>query len=421
MINQDRKFKLHWGQSSVMDAKQRYLAMLSGTGGGKTALGSIWAMRNFDLNPGPAIEDSGIICAPSYKVLEQSTLLRFFEFFPPGQAGTWNKQKGEFIPYNSKGAKIFLRSMDKPESIEGIVARWIWADEAALMKRMAWTILQGRVGFKMGKILLTTTIKGMNWIYNDVFLKYKDGKPDYYAIQFASIANPAYPKEEFERARREMDPRTFKMRYLAQFEKMEGLIFPDVNYCDPLPIGNTWKVWTSGDFGFTASHATAIYWHADSGERIYTFAEYYKTGRLMREIAQGYADICSNQYRPDTFFFDPSAQQEAAELESIFKHDKEFTEKYPWLSQIKFKNAFNKVDLGIDAVQTAIKTKRWWIVKSNCPNLADELETYARDEKENIIKVYDDGCDSARYGIASYTTPSSQIQENNDEIFIGEL
>ena len=55
--------------------------------------------------------------------------------------------------------------------------------------------------------------------------RWRAGDPGIRVIQFASTANPAFSREEFEERRREMDGWKFRMFYEGQFERPAGLIY----------------------------------------------------------------------------------------------------------------------------------------------------------------------------------------------------
>ena len=232
----DKIFRLHSGQEKIWLSDKRFLLASAGTGGGKTALGAHWLMNEFTKYP----KEDHLMLAPDYKIMDQGTLKRFFEFYPPGEYGKYFQQKREYIPVNSEGGKIYIRSMDDPESIEAVVARSIWADEVSKMKRMSWPVIQARIGFLMGRFLGTTTPRGQNWVFKELYQRWKKGDPDYFVSQFSSTLNPRYPKEEFERARRTMSPEMFAMRYLGEFSRLEGLVWSRPNFINQFHIPVNW-------------------------------------------------------------------------------------------------------------------------------------------------------------------------------------
>ena len=100
---------LHPWQDKAWHSKKRFICFCSGVQGGKTFFGSIWIINE--------IESSGwsdfIILAPTYKVLQQSTLQKFFDIAPRGY-GVHNKSDSTYK--TRTGKTIFFRSADKPVS-----------------------------------------------------------------------------------------------------------------------------------------------------------------------------------------------------------------------------------------------------------------------------------------------------------------
>src|SRR3990167_2490743 len=92
-------------------------AIVAGVQSGKTSTGVYWAGKKIQEFP----QGTGIIAAPTYKILQQATLKKFFETFP--ELAVYHKeQKGEInLP---TGGIIYIRSMDNPFGAEGITADW---------------------------------------------------------------------------------------------------------------------------------------------------------------------------------------------------------------------------------------------------------------------------------------------------------
>jgi len=365
-------------------------------------------------------KDDGIIVAPNYKTLNQGTLRRFFQFYPPGKTGEFKKNDMEFIPYHSEGGKIFIRSAENPEeSLEAAVVRWVWGDEASLLKLIAWDVIQSRVGFLEGRVCFTTTPRGQNWLYYDFYKHWRAGNPDYFVSQFPSILNPKYPRREFDRVRETMSSSKFAMRYLGSFEKLEGQIWPNPRFKKGFRIPRDWKTWVGVDFGYTKGHETAFIFFAESPktERVYAWNEYYRPKLLMSEHAEGFLKCCEDK-QPTDVFFDSAAQQEAAELEAYLKSP-EVRARYPWTKKLKFMNAFKSVELGIDAVEEGFNSRKLWIFEDRCRNFQDEIRVYARDEDGSVPKVYNNACDAGRYGYASLFAASSKHKKRKAAIITG--
>jgi len=364
------EIRLHSFQVKAWESKKRFIAFCSGVQGGKTTFGSVWVLNEAqERGPGEYI-----ILSPTYKILKQSTLTKFFEIMPQGY-GTYNKADSTFETID--GRMFFLRSAEKPESIEGITAKAIWADEASLMKPNAWLIMQGRVSATRGRILLTFTPVALNWIYHELYKRWKDGDPDYEFIQFRNVDNPYFPKEEYERAKRTLTETQFKLRYEGVFTKAEGLIYPDFgpqHIIDDFQPPDDWLKIGGIDFGYN-NPFVALKGALSPDDVLIIYDEHYKE----RELLQDHAKRLDQEI---TYFADPSGKREIEELLAM---------------GFDIQSADNDVNIGINKVNERIKTSRLKVCR-RCRNLIDEFETYRwEEEKDRPVKLNDHACDSLRY------------------------
>jgi len=326
-----------------------------------------------------------IWCGNTYKILQQSTMQKFQELVPQGW-GTFNKAESVFRTID--GRTFFLRSAEHPESIEGITAKAIWADEASLMKADAWLMMQGRVSRTQGRILCTFTPIALNWIYKELEkdkARVLRGDPsDIEFIQFRSVDSPYFPKEEFERARRMLTPTQFQLRYEGIFGKAEGLIYPDFskyNIVDDIAIPKDWTKAGGIDWGYN-NPFVALEGALSPDDVLFIYKERYKNRCLLKEHAE--------YLNPDiTYFADPSGKQEIEEMIAL---------------GFDVQSANNDVNLGIQKVNERIRPTtdnsrsiRLKVFKS-CVNTINEKSLYRYDkDKEKPVKEDDHCMDSERY------------------------
>src|ERR1041384_4028836 len=243
-------FKQQW---EAFNFKSQFGAAIGGVQSGKTFLGSVWAGKKINEFP----DKDGIIAAPTYKILQQSTLVKFFTQFPSLKK-FHKEQKGEIeLP---TGGKVFIRSMDQPFGAEGITAHWIWMDEAGQMSRLAWTVAKSRIAMTGGQILLTTTPYDLGWLYLDFYQPWQRKEdPRLSVFTWKSTDNPNFPKEHYEAEKRALSPEEFARRYEGAFTKMEGLVYdlPQDQIIEPVEI-NTKDIICGLDFGFTNPAAGVV-------------------------------------------------------------------------------------------------------------------------------------------------------------------
>jgi hypothetical protein len=209
---------LHPGQQAIMDNNARFLFYVSGTGAGKSCLVPIWLESEIRKKP----LGHYIIAADSYNRLEQQTLLQWFKHMKYNDlAGQWNQ--GKHVYTLSSGGKVFFRSLDEPTSIESIHASAIAVDEALILPKAAWDIIEKRVFQQLGRVLVTSTpYKNKRWV-QEIIDKAKAGDPNYYVYQAGSIINPSVDHAEVERQRQRLPKWRFDMDYLGLLSMPEGV------------------------------------------------------------------------------------------------------------------------------------------------------------------------------------------------------
>jgi hypothetical protein len=216
---EEQRIELFPKQFAAFGFKTQFGAAIAGVQSGKTFLGSVWAGKKIQEFP----QGTGIIGAPTYKILQQSTLPKFFQNFPMLRK-FYKEQKGVIeLP---TGGLIFCRSFDQPLGVEGITANWIWLDEAGQMPRLAWTISKSRVAMTGGQIFISTTPYALNWLYEEFYLPaFRHEDPRLSVYTWPSIENPNFPKEHFEAEKKRLSPEEFARRYCGEFAKMEGVVY----------------------------------------------------------------------------------------------------------------------------------------------------------------------------------------------------
>lgn len=371
-----RTFRAHFHQGQVLKSGARFTAAFAGTGGGKTWIGPIWLANEVMKYP----TDTFLIGAPTHKILRNATmptLIRQWE--DTVLAGEYKEQKGHYLLHT--GGIIYCLSMDNPYGNEGVHARAGWGDEAGLWSYMAWIVWQARLGQKQGRSLFTTTPAGLNWCYTDLYQRWKGGDPDYNCLTWNSEANPAYPEEEVERARRSMSPAMFAMRYRGQFVRAEGLCHPEFHTClvDEADLDMAKLIGESCggmDFGF--ENPTAIYnCILTRDDILYVMEEFHQTHKVLDDFTRW-------MKRGAIYGCDPSGAG--------------------WIEELNRRGLdarpaeTNDPDVRVAALEARIRTGHLKVLRRRCPELIDESETYCFDEKTGKpMKVKDHGMNALQY------------------------
>jgi PBSX family phage terminase large subunit len=384
-------FRLHKFQEKAFSSVKRIVAMAAGIQSGKTHLGALWlGNRSGQCNPG----DNLIICAPTYKILQQATLPKFLSIYK--QFGTYHKVDSVFKFYN--GVTCYIRSLTDPSACEGITdVEGIWLDEGGLISKYAWE----------APIMITTTPYALNWLYM-IWEEWKRGdRDDVEFVHFKSKDNPYFPDEEYDRQKRLLDSRRFAMKFDGEFGKMEGLCYEKVNYCKSHPLPSGTRYFAGIDWGYT--NPTAISIRAVTPDGIhYRVAEFYKSGMMIDEIV----NICAQRkqlYDIEVFIGDPSAP---ANIEALNR------------GGVSCIPGNNDVRAGIDAQSLLFKEEKFFIFEDDNPLGRDEYSTYHypelkeykidEDQKEpEPVKAHDHGCDADRY-VTMYLSTAAKTRRAGD-------
>lgn len=391
-------FVLHKGQEAVIDSTARFIACVCGIQSGKTTVGSMWLCREIWDNHEKGIHGDYLISAPTAKILEQSTLPKHRGIMPADWA-TWHEGKQFFeLPWpnseTGQPSRIYVRSLDNPEHIEGTTLLAAWIDEAALAESAAFINIQGRLSRYKGRCILTSTPYSSKWIRRMVFEPARANDPDYAFFSWDSNANPAFPKDEYERARKSLPEDVFKRRYQGQFVTAEGLVYKDfLEERDVVPAFDIPSSWTRfGGLDFGHDKPTACICIAEDTEKgiFYVYRELYKRESLLKDIAN-FLNIENLSW----VLADPQGAQNIAELNRFY-------------GRPEVKPADNKVDIGIERIQTLLREGRLKFMRGRCPMTVEELENYhypaKNDDKadgaEKPVKKNDHACDALKYAFS---------------------
>lgn len=384
-----KQFPLHPKQWEAFIARERFVAAIAGTGGGKTAMGPVWVMRKIqelsqqrDLEVEPIL---GMIVAPTYAILARATAPTFVSSLKDTDL------EGRYVPTQNRYylpremGVIWMLGADNPTGLEGGQFDFIWGDEGGQLKYDAWIALQGRTGQRQAQILFTTTPYGENWLYHRFFLMAKRGDVNYKVVQWSSNVNPAYPEEEYHRAKGAMSAQRAAQRYDGLFTRLSGLVYPDFGSC----ILDTHSTPPDGekvggvDFGFNNPFAAlggTVYIDEKGHDVLYIHYE-----RYLREITiPVHAEAIPSDHM---WWADPASPDAIATLRR---------------QGHKVRKAKNAILPGVDAVNNRIYTGCLRI-SPECVALIAEADAYRYPEKddetygEQPMKSNDHALDALRY------------------------
>jgi hypothetical protein len=354
-------------QEQLIFSDHKITVALTGIQWAKTTSGAWWMKRRIYEHAEKG--DNFIVCAPTYKILKQSTLPAFLKVME----GDGEYKYGEDEFHTKWKTKVYMRTGTDPDSIVGITdVRAIWGDEAGKFGLYFWENIQGRASFKNAPIMLTSTPYAMNWLFRDVLRPYKAGlRPDINLVQAKSCDNPYFPMEEYERRRRTMDPRRFNAMYNGEFEKMHGLVYDcfddEIHVVEPytLPIGT--KFHAAVDWGTTHPFVITVRGITPGGDHVQV-SEFYKTGFTITDMVQ-VAQKLKQVWGIHIFYCDPA---EPGYIEEFNRNG------CPAIG------AKNDIRVGLDLQYSLIKSGKFKVFAGSNPYTLDEVESYHYPEPKDL-------------------------------------
>lgn len=240
----DITLNLHDGQLETWQSAARIVAMIAGSQGGKTAFGPVWLYREVYGN-GEDFAGRGagdyIAATASYDLFKLKMLPALREFFEHllKVGRYWSGDKiieladpvtGKFLAQRADDpmwGRIILRSASSEGGLESTTAKAAWLDEAGQDEFTldANEAVDRRLTLNEGRKLITTTPYSIGWLKQQIIDRADGVEID--VINFESIANPQFPKAEFERLRRNMPGWRFNMFMRGLFDRPPGMIFSD--------------------------------------------------------------------------------------------------------------------------------------------------------------------------------------------------
>jgi hypothetical protein len=265
-----------------------------------------------------------------------------------------------------------------------------------------------------GRILLSTTLYDPGWVDTEIIGHAKNGgkteladlgeggiveitdnkKADIGVVQFDSVLNPMFPREEFELARASLPADEFEAFYRGRRIGSRTLVYDcfdrPMNTCPRFAIPDEGTRFMGLDFGGTNTAAVKV-WEEPTSLRLYVYAEYLAGGRRAGEHAD--ALLLGEPGRPVTYGGAASEGQWRTEFAGG---------KLPVRQP-----AVSDFDRGVNRVYATFK-QRELIIFEDLTGLLTEIGTYRhkRDRFGNVMNEVEDKnsfhrLDALRYVISS--------------------
>lgn len=385
---------LHEGQSRAWQSTARIVAVISGTQGGKTSFGGWWLWRE--------IQQQGagdyLAVAPTYSLFKLKLLpelrnifehiLNIGRYWSSAQViELCDPETGHFWAERADDpmwGRIILRSAVAKGGLESATAQAAWLDEAGQddFSKHAWEAVLRRLSLNRGRVLITTTPYNLGWLKVEIYDRWKAGDPSIDVIQFTSLANPAFSREEYKERKAKMDNWRFRMFYGGQFERPAGLIysaFADAyrdNYghkVKPFDLDPAWNKFIGIDPG-GANNAFVMAAHDHVNDIYYIYDEMLLGGLSTPQLYSKLA-IKTLGYKPD-----PELQPGPPFVAYYIGQQAESQQRRDW-RQAGANNVqgppHNDLEAGIDSVIEWLRTYKVFIFDT-CTGIIGQLNEYRR-------------------------------------------
>ncbi len=393
---------LHPKQKLILDIVKRFNAAVAGTGGGKTVCGAVWCVKQIERAIRQYGKCLGFIVAPTYKVLARATVPTFVDALKGTALEGIYKASQSYYELPNNWGRIWTQGADNEGGLEGGQFDFVWGDEGGQFRKKVFDAIIGRTGAKEAPILITTTPYGLGALY-EWYKKWKSEDADYNFVIFPSIANPAYPQAEFERAKRSMTPEKFRERYLGEFLRMEGLVYPKLQ--DALITTTTDEILTLLSLPGKSVGGIDYGWNDPFCALAAKIPSISSNDGKFRE---GVAYVWYERYKSETPLEEHAAALPKPIGNSILWFSEHVPENIMKLRKggFRVKKAKKAILPGIDVVNSRFYSGTIKIIENRCPAIVTEGEQYVyepnRDDEiigDKPIDKDNHAMDSMRYMI----------------------
>lgn len=273
--------RLHPGQTRAWDSKRRQVFIIAGTQSGKTSFLPLLLNREI-IERG---EGDYLAVTATYDLLKLKFLPEMQRFFVDTFGWEYSPSERMIVKqYKPRMfTRIILRSADAEGGLESATAKGAILDECGQDRFGvgAYEAVMRRLSLARGRLLAGTTPYNLGWLKTLIFDRWRAGDENIDVIQFKSIMNPAFPKEEYYERKKTMPAWKFEMFYNGNFSRPAGLIYDnfddELHTCPRFNIPASWERYVGLDFGLV-NLAAVFYAKEPRTNRYFLYRTYHSGG-----------------------------------------------------------------------------------------------------------------------------------------------
>jgi PBSX family phage terminase large subunit len=378
-------------------------AYIGGFGSGKTHVLVLQTLR-YSTTP-----SRGLIGAPTYRMLEDTTQRKFFELCPSNWI--YEFRKASNVVRLTNGTEILFRSMDSPGRLSSLEFDWWAVDEIGEVSLETFRMLQGRsrkVGGIHRGIVVGNPAGLAHWTY-DYYIKLAAQYPTRYRLVQASSYENTFLSTEYTLDMEisfGVNTPYYRQFVLGEFCAFEGAYwqnfslatYPQGHIIDPKQVYSLFK--SVPHFGrvidFGHEHPFVCLWYVTDNHTIVFIDEYHKRHGLIREHVYEInrkEQLLQARYGAHNTIVNYTDHEAQVRAEIANCRDDQGE-----LIGFDCIPAEKRVMEGILLVQTLFEKKQC-LITLDCPETLREVPSYRAKQnstKEEPVKEKDDTCDCVR-------------------------
>lgn len=366
-----RMMQLHPGQMTVFRSKARFRVVAAGRRWGKSLLSLVEIMR-------AAARPKQLIwyIAPTYQMARQIMWGVMCESIPR----EWILRVNETMLtiWLRNGTVIQLKGADKEDALRGVGLNFVVLDEFQDMKVAVWKkVIRPTLSSTNGRALIIGSPKSFNSLH-ELFVLGQDKSNviarKWESWQFPTVTSPFIPAEEVEQARQDMDERSFRQEYLADFTSSNSLVyyaFERAVHLRPCRYNPSLPLWIGMDFNINPM--SAIFMQPQKDGSVHVIGESIIQNSTTEEMAETLERLWWRQARTITLYPDPQGKQRGhtrGESDLSILRDKGFKRMRYRRNSPKVKDRTNAVNRMLRAGDGRVRL----YIDPSCKGLIESME-----------------------------------------------